>query len=300
MYVPPSRPMSPTPTAYPPKSPQTMNSADSSGMTTIIAEAFGVTTRWTGLIDIMRSPSSCSVATMRTDLGGRRGSGPPGGEQRRQHGAELADEAEADDGARATARLRSVPACCSPVGRAPSRPPFRITQMMISDSTPSLKSSVTNAAEAQRRGEASRQDPEREERELAEVVDEAESETSQVLDRAPHLIPPLAGRPSRRAARPDRSSASASRSGSSFRNAVTRGSAARAVPGADLRPRPAEAAEALGRPSASSMECGARRRASSRFELAIHAHQQAPRCASWTRDRARRTARRRGESRVCG
>ncbi len=41
-----------------------MKSADSSGMTTVIAIAFGDTTRSMGSIDIMRRPSSCSVATM--------------------------------------------------------------------------------------------------------------------------------------------------------------------------------------------------------------------------------------------
>ncbi len=41
-----------------------MNSADSNGITAIMASVFGVTTRWIGSIDIMRSPSSCSVATI--------------------------------------------------------------------------------------------------------------------------------------------------------------------------------------------------------------------------------------------
>jgi spermidine synthase len=41
-----------------------MKMADSSGMTRIIATALGATTMSMGSIDIMRSPSSCSVATM--------------------------------------------------------------------------------------------------------------------------------------------------------------------------------------------------------------------------------------------
>ena len=41
-----------------------MKRAESSGMARVSATAFGITTKWIGSTDIMRRPSSCSVATM--------------------------------------------------------------------------------------------------------------------------------------------------------------------------------------------------------------------------------------------
>ena len=50
--------------SQPPKSPKTMKSAESRGMASSMAPAFGEATKSTGSTDIMRSPSSCSVATI--------------------------------------------------------------------------------------------------------------------------------------------------------------------------------------------------------------------------------------------
>ena len=74
-----------------------MNRADSSGITTTIAMARGVTTKCTGSIDIMRSAVELLGGDHRADLGRGRRAGAAGGEQRRQHRPELADEAQADD-----------------------------------------------------------------------------------------------------------------------------------------------------------------------------------------------------------
>ena len=72
-----------------------MNSAFSIGIAISIASAFGVTTKSTGSIDIMRRPSICSVVTIDGDLGGHRRARAARDEQRREHRPELAHQREA-------------------------------------------------------------------------------------------------------------------------------------------------------------------------------------------------------------
>ena len=143
-----------------------MNSAESSGITAIIASAFGVTTK----CDRVDRHHAQAVELLGGDHGAdlrRRGrAGAAGGEQRRQHRAELADEAQADDRAE---RLRGAEA----------------DQRVV----------ALQAEHHADGGAAHADDDERQHAELEELVDEAAARGAAAQQRAQRCRPVKRGEP---------------------------------------------------------------------------------------------------------
>ncbi len=127
------------------------------------------------------------------DLGGGRGAGPSRGEQGREHRPELADEAQADDGAE---RLLGAEAHERVVALEAEHHADGQTAHADDDERQhaELEHLVEVAASPPRRRHGREADAPAEPREATEVGDEAHHRPAQVTDRGEHHAPPAAAR----------------------------------------------------------------------------------------------------------